>query len=61
MAGLVLVRQKPGSAKGMTFMTIEDETDVANLVIWSAVFEKPRRLTLSSGMIGCRGQLQREG
>jgi len=55
------VRQKPGSAKGVTFMTIEDETDVANLVIWSAVFEKHRRLILSSGMIGCRGRLQREG
>lgn len=60
-AGLVLVRQKPGSAKGVTFMTIEDETDVANLVIWSAVFERHRRLILSSGMIGCRGRLQREG
>ena len=61
VAGLVLVRQKPGSAKGVTFMTIEDETDVANLVIWAAVFEKHRRLILSSGMIGCRGRVQREG
>ena len=61
VAGLVLVRQKPGSAKGVMFMTIEDETDVANLVIWSAVFEKQRRLILSSRMIGCRGRLQREG
>jgi len=61
VAGLVLVRQKPGSAKGVTFMTIEDETDVANIVIWSAVFEKHRRLILSTGMIGCRGRLQREG
>lgn len=61
VAGLILVRQKPGSAKGVTFMTIEDETDVANLVIWSAVFETHRRLILSSGMIGCRGRLQREG
>jgi error-prone DNA polymerase len=61
VAGLVLVRQKPGSAKGVTFMTIEDETDVANLVIWSAIFEKHRRLILSSGMIGCRGRIQREG
>jgi error-prone DNA polymerase len=61
VAGLVLVRQKPGSAKGVTFMTIEDETEVANIVIWSALFEKQRRLILSSGMIGCRGRLQREG
>jgi error-prone DNA polymerase len=61
VAGLVLVRQRPGSAKGVTFMTIEDETEVANLVIWSTVFEKHRRLLLSSGMIGCRGRVQREG
>ena len=61
VAGMVLVRQKPGSAKGVMFMTIEDETDVANLVIWPALFEKQRRLILSSGMIGCRGRLQREG
>jgi error-prone DNA polymerase len=61
VAGLVLVRQKPGSAKGVTFMTIEDETDVANLVLWSSIFERQRRLILSSGMIGCRGRVQREG
>ncbi len=61
VAGLVLVRQKPGSAKGVMFMTIEDETDVANLVIWTSLYEKHRRLILSSGMIGCRGRLQREG
>ena len=61
VAGLVLVRQKPGSAKGVMFMTIEDETDVANLVIWTSMYEKHRRLILSSGMIGCRGRLQREG
>ena len=57
----MLVRQKPGSAKGVMFMTIEDETDVANLVIWPSLFEKQRRLILSSGMIGCRGRVQREG
>ena len=59
--GLVLVRQKPGSACGVTFMTIEDETDVANLVIWPSLFEKQRRLILSVGMIACRGRVQREG
>jgi error-prone DNA polymerase len=42
-------------------MTVEDETDVANLVIWSSVFERQRRLILSSGMIGCQGRVQREG
>jgi error-prone DNA polymerase len=61
VAGLVLVRQKPGSARGVTFMTIEDETDVANLVIWPSLFEKQRRLILSAGMIACRGRVQREG
>lgn len=61
VAGLVLVRQKPGSARGVTFMTIEDETDVANLVIWPSLFEQQRRLILSAGMIACRGRVQREG
>ena len=56
-----IVRLKPGSAKGVTFMTIEDETDVANLVIWSKMFEKERRLILSTSLIACRGRLQREG
>jgi error-prone DNA polymerase len=61
IAGIVLVRQKPGSAKGVMFITIEDETGHANLIVWPAVFEKQRRLILSAGMIGCRGKLQREG
>ncbi len=61
VAGLVLVRQKPGSAKGVMFITIEDETDIANLVIWPALFEKQRRLILSAGMFACRGRVQREG
>ena len=61
VAGLVLVRQMPGSAKGVMFITLEDETDVANLVIWPSLFERQRRLVLSAGMIGCRGRVQREG
>ena len=61
IAGIVLVRQKPGSAKGVMFMTIEDETGHANLIIWPDLFEKQRRLILSAGMVGCRGRLQREG
>jgi error-prone DNA polymerase len=58
---MVLVRQKPGSAKGVMFMTIEDETDVANIIVWPSLFEKQRRLILSSGMLGVRGRFQREG
>ncbi len=61
LAGLVLVRQKPGSAKGVMFITLEDETDVANLVVWTNVFEKNRRTVLGASMMGVRGQVQREG
>ena len=61
VAGLVLVRQKPGSAKGVMFITIEDETGVANLVIWPQLFERQRRLILSAGMLGVEGRIQREG
>jgi len=59
--GIVLVRQKPGSAKGVMFVTIEDETGVANLVLWPDRYAKQRRLVLSAGMIACHGQVQREG
>ena len=61
IAGIVLVRQKPGSAKGVMFITIEDETGHANLIVWPTVFERQRRLILSAGMIACHGKLQREG
>ena len=61
VAGIVLVRQKPGSAKGVMFITIEDETGHANLIVWPSVFEAQRRLILSAGMIACHGKLQREG
>jgi error-prone DNA polymerase len=60
-AGLVLVRQKPGSAKGVMFITIEDETGVANLVIWPSLYEGQRRIILAAGMIGVQGRIQREG
>ena len=61
VAGLVLVRQRPGSAKGVMFITIEDETGVANLVLWPDRFERQRRLVLSATMIACTGRVQREG
>ena len=61
VAGIVLVRQKPGSAHGVLFITLEDETGIANLVLWPALFERQRRLVLSAAMIACRGKLQREG
>lgn len=61
VAGLVLVRQRPGSAKGVMFITLEDETGIANLVVWQKVFEAHRRIVLGAGMIGVRGRIQREG
>jgi error-prone DNA polymerase len=61
VAGIVLVRQRPGSARGVLFVTIEDETGHANLIVWPSVFECQRRLILSASMIACHGKLQREG
>ena len=61
VAGIILVRQKPGSAKGVLFITIEDETGVANGILWPARFEAQRRTVLSAAMVGLRGRLQREG
>jgi error-prone DNA polymerase len=61
VAGLVLIRQRPGSAKGVLFITLEDETGIANLVIWPNLFERQRRLILGASMIGAHGRLQREG
>ncbi|SCB48407.1 OB-fold nucleic acid binding domain-containing protein [Rhizobium miluonense] len=60
-AGLILVRQRPGSAKGVMFITIEDETGIANLVVWLKTFEQYRRVVLGAGMIGVYGRIQREG
>ena len=59
--GIVLVRQKPGSAKGVMFITVEDETGVANLVLWPDRYARQHRLVLSAGMIACHGRVQREG
>ena len=61
LAGIVLVRQKPGSAKGVLFITIEDESGTANLIVWPSLFEKQRSIILSARMIACRGRVQMEG
>ncbi len=60
-AGLVLVRQKPGSAKGVMFLTVEDETGPANVVVWPSLFERRRRVVLGSSMMAINGRIQREG
>jgi error-prone DNA polymerase len=56
-AGLVLVRQRPGSAKGVMFITIEDETGIANLTIWPKLFERQRRIILAASMFSVRGRI----
>lgn len=60
-AGLVLVRQKPGSAKGVMFINIEDETGPANIVVWPVLFEKRPRVVLGSSMMAINGRIKREG
>ena len=60
-AGIILVRQRPGSAKGVMFITLEDESGIANVVVWKKVFEQFRRVILASGMIVVHGRIQREG
>lgn len=61
VAGLVLVRQRPGTASGVVFATLEDETGIANIVIWSKVFGVHRRTILASRVMAVRGKLQIEG
>jgi len=60
-AGIVLVRQMPGSAKGVMFITLEDESGIANLVVWPAIIEKQRRVILSAAMMAAYGRIQRVG
>ena len=60
-AGLVLVRQRPGSAKGVMFITIEDETGTANVGVWPKLFERARRVVLGASMMAINGRIQREG
>ncbi|MBV8392248.1 MAG: hypothetical protein JOY81_03610, partial [Alphaproteobacteria bacterium] len=60
MAGLVLVRQRPGTASGVVFVTLEDEFGIANLVVWPKVFEAHRRIIMNSRLLGVAGKVQRD-
>ncbi len=60
VAGVVMVRQRPGSAKGVVFMTIEDETGIANAVMWPKTLERFRREIMSARLILIRGRIQRQ-
>lgn len=59
LAGLVLIRQRPGSAKGVCFITLEDETGVANLVLWPKMFERFRKVAMTARLMDVRGTIQR--
>ena len=61
VAGLVLVRQRPGTAKGTIFLTLEDETGIANIIVWAAQFERYRRIVMGGSLVAVQGRLQREG
>jgi error-prone DNA polymerase len=61
VAGLVLVRQRPGTASGVTFVTLEDETGVVNLVVWKRIAQRDRRALLGSRLLWAEGEVQREG
>jgi error-prone DNA polymerase len=60
-AGVVVTRQRPGSANGVIFITLEDETGNVNVIVWPRTFEQFRRIVLQSRMIGVEGPVQREG
>ena len=60
-AGLVITRQRPGSAQGVTFVTLEDETGSINLIVWRDVAERQRRALVGSRLMGVAGELQVEG
>jgi error-prone DNA polymerase len=61
VAGLVLVRQRPGTASGICFITVEDETGIANLVVFQKLFDKYRKEIVTSRLLMVEGRLQREG
>ncbi len=61
VAGLILVRQRPGTAKGVCFITIEDETGIANLVVFQKLFDQYRKEIIQSRLLMVEGKLQREG
>lgn len=60
VAGLVILRQRPGTAKGVIFLTLEDETGVVNVIVWRKLYETFRRAVIAGRMLRVTGRLQRE-
>jgi DNA polymerase III alpha subunit len=61
VAGLVVCRQRPGTAKGVIFLTLEDETGTANVIVWAKTFERFRRAVIAGRCLKVTGRLQRDG
>ncbi len=61
VAGLVISRQRPGTATGVVFVTLEDESGSINVIVWSHLFERQRQVLLSARLLGVIGEVQREG
>ena len=61
VCGLVITRQRPGTASGVIFVTLEDHTGTSNLVVWPNTFEKYRKIVMTGRLLRVRGRLQREG
>lgn len=60
VAGLVMVRQRPGTANGVIFITLEDETGIANVIVWRQAYERFRRAVVAGRALRVTGRLQRE-
>jgi single-strand DNA-binding protein len=60
VAGLVLVRQRPGTAKGVIFVTLEDEFGVANVVVWQKIYQTFRRAVIAGRLLKVTGRIQRQ-
>ncbi|MCR9147216.1 MAG: OB-fold nucleic acid binding domain-containing protein [Rhodobacteraceae bacterium] len=60
VAGLVLLRQRPGTAKGVIFLTLEDESGVVNVVVWRTLYETYRRAVIAGRLLRVTGRIQRE-
>lgn len=61
VAGIVICRQRPGTAKGVIFVTLEDETGTVNVIVWAKIFERYRRAVIAGRCLKVTGRLQREG
>ena len=60
VAGLVILRQRPGTARGVVFLTLEDETGVVNVIVWRTLFERFRRAVIAGRLLRVTGRVERQ-